>query len=457
MTNQHKKTPKIKKTLLEKVPQLQTLNPEQNAAKDQMLQFLKSREKFFLLSGGAGTGKTHTIGALIAQLQAEQKRLWIACSAPTNKAVKVIRNSTQKWQNHNIDYGTIFQFLGLTMDYDEDGSKVLVEGKRSTIDNYDLILIDESSMISSNLWDLLNKIVLKDKIKIIFVGDNAQLNPVNESESLVFSQVQNTAKLTQVMRTNAHNPVMDLIQSAREKVFDHEQELALINAFSEDKMSGVWVLDKNQWLDKIVKAFKSPKYKDNPDYVRVIAWRNVTVNYLNNYIRNSIYDEPHLPYVRGERLIASDPIFNPASVEEILINNSDEFEVIKASKSVSEDGYNVWILKVIDSEQKDYVIQVLDQSSQSDFEKRSKELAYEARVKQRERAKNPWANYWNHRNRYALVNYAYSLTSHKAQGSTFNNVFVAQNDIFRNQNLIERYRSLYVSYSRTSERLFVNL
>ncbi len=458
MTNQQKKTPKKQKTLLEKVPQLQTLNPEQNAAKEQMLQFLKSREKFFLLSGGAGTGKTHTIGALIAHLQAQEKRLWIACSAPTNKAVKVVRNSTLKWQNHNIDYGTIFQFLGLTMDYDEDGSKVLVEGKRSTIDNYDLVLIDESSMISANLWDLLNKIVKKNKIKIIFVGDNAQLNPVNESESLVFSQVQNIAQLTEVMRTNAHNPVMDLIESAREKVFNHEQELALINAFSEDKINGVWVLDnRNQWLEQIIKAFKSPKYKNNPDYVRVIAWRNVTVNYLNNYIRNSIYDNPNEPYVKGERLIASDTIFNPASVEEILINNSDEFEVIKASRSVSEDGYAIWILKVIDSDKKDYVIQVLDQSSQSDFEKRSKELAYESRIKQQNRAKNPWTDYWNHRNRYALVNYAYSLTSHKAQGSTFNNVFVAQNDIFCNQNLIERYRSLYVSYSRTSERLFVNL
>ena len=52
--------------------------------------------------------------------------------------------------------------------------------------------------------------------------------------------------------------------------------------------------------------------------------------------------------------------------------------------------------------------------------------------------------------------YAYSLTSHKAQGSTFDNVFVAQNDIFCNPNLIERYRSLYVSYSRTSQRLFIN-
>jgi DNA replication protein DnaC len=457
MRQRTKKKSKKEQTLLEKVPLLKTLNPEQLAAKDQMREFLHNHDKFFLLSGGAGTGKTHTIGALIAHLQAENEKLAIACSAPTNKAVKVIKNSTEKWHNHHIDYGTIYQFLGLKMDYNEEGTKVLVEGKRSMIDNYDLVLIDESSMISSNLWTLLNQIVLKHRIKIIFIGDNAQLNPVNESDSPVFSQITNTATLTQVMRTNDHNPVMDLIQSARKKVFNHEQELALINAYSEDKMNGVWVLDKNQWLQQIIRAFKSPKYQDNPDYVRVIAWTNRTVNYLNNYIRNSIYDNAHEPYVIGERLIASEAIYNPLNGEEILINNSDEFEVVKITKTVSDDGYNIWVLKVIDSNEQYHWLQVIDSSSQADFERKLKELAKEAKISQWNKNNNSWANYWNHRNRYANVNYAYSLTSHKSQGSTFNNVFVAQNDIVKNPNMIERYRSLYVSYSRTSERLFVNL
>ena len=79
---------------------IKKLNDEQKNAQEKMINFVKSKENFFLLSGGAGTGKTYTIGSLISYLQKHNKRLWIACSAPTNKAVKVIRNSTKRWNTH---------------------------------------------------------------------------------------------------------------------------------------------------------------------------------------------------------------------------------------------------------------------------------------------------------------------------------------------------------------------
>lgn len=456
MPKKAKQNNSIEPTIYRKIPQLKLLNSEQTEAKAKMLNFLKTREKFFLLSGGAGTGKTHTIGALIAHLQAENERLWIACSAPTNKAVKVIKNSTQQWQTHNIDYGTIYQFLGLTMDYDEEGSKVLVEGKMSTIDKYDVVIIDESSMVSSNLWQLLKQIAREHPLKIIFVGDNAQLNPVNENESPVFSQIALKAELTEVMRTQSYNPVMDLIQSARAKVFDLEQELRLENSHNLDKTNGVWILNRQQWLKQIIRAFQSDSYYENPDYVKVIAWTNRTVNNLNHQIRNSLYDHPKERFVIGERLIATETIFDYVNEKEIIINNSEEFTVIKIRKSVSEDNYNIWQLQVLDSTDTTHWLQVIAESSIKNYQTNLRYLADEARMKQMTKCKNPWADYWQHKNRYASVNYAYTITSHRSQGSTFNNVFVAQNDIFCNPNLPERYRSLYVSYSRTSERLFVN-
>ncbi len=456
MPKKAKKNSPIDSTIYQKIPQLKFLNSEQTEVKEEMRHFLKTREKFFLLSGGAGTGKTYTIGALIAHLQAENERLWIACSAPTNKAVKVIKTSTKQWQTHNIDYGTIYQFLGLTMDYDEEGSKVLVEGKMSTMDKYDVVIIDESSMVSSKLWHLLKQIVRENHLKIIFVGDNAQLNPVNEDESPVFSQVTLRTELTQIMRTQSYNPVMDLIQSARAKVFDFEQELLLENSYNFEKTNGVWILNRQQWLKQIIRAFQSPNYYDNPDYVKVIAWTNRTVNNLNDYIRNALYHNTKERFVIGERLIATETIFDYINEKDIIINNSEEFTVIKIRKSVSEDNYNIWQLQVLDSVEDTHWIQVIDQSSIKNFQTNLRDLADEARTKQMTKCKNPWTDYWKHKNRYANVNYAYSITSHRSQGSTFNNVFVAQNDIFCNPNLIERYRSLYVSYSRTSERLFVN-
>ena len=444
------------KSILERVPRLKTLNPEQKAAQEKMCQFLNSEDQFFLLKGSAGTGKTHTVGALIAQLQAEEQRYYFACAAPTNKAVKVLKSSTQKWGTHNLDYGTIYHFLGLTMDYDEQGSKVLVEGHRSTMNKYELIFLDEASMVSSKLWDLLKQIVARYDVKIICLGDNYQLNPVNEPDSPVFSEIKLIAELTQIMRTDPNNPVRDMIQAAREKVFNHERDLPRHSSFTPEQMKGVWVLNRGKWLEQMIRAFQSPKYQNDPDYVRAIAWTNRTVNYLNQYIREAIYEEANKPYLPGERLMATDTIFDPVDGEEILLNSSDEFEVVKARPSTS-DGYNIWRLKVVDAEGTSYRLKVIDASSQDKFSQDLRKLAHQAHRKQAAKEKKPWANYWKHKNRYAQVNYNYAITSHKSQGSTYANVFVAQNDICRNPNLVERYRSLYVSYSRSQNRLIINV
>lgn len=457
MTKKIQKNSVRTKSILEKIPLLKTLNSQQNAAKGKIKKFFNSDEKFFLLKGGAGTGKTHTVGALIAHLQAENKKICIGASAPTNKAVKVLRDSINQWNINNIDYGTIYQFLGLTLDYSDEGDRVLVEGKRSLIGNYELIIVDESSMISTHLWKLLDEIAFTyENTKFLFIGDNAQLNPINEIESPIFSHVQNVAELTKIMRTDQKNPVMDIIQGARKKVFNLQHKLILQNSFTPDQMNGVWVLNNAQWLKQMVIAFQSPKYKNNPDYVRVIAWRNSTVNSLNQYIREAIYDKPNKPYLEGERLMAIDTIFDPIHGEEIMLNNSDEFEVIKATPSISEDGYYIWRLIVINEEGKIYDLKVIDKLSLKQFSDDLRELAQLANHKKKVKENKPWEEYWKYKNRYAQVNYAYAMTSHKSQGSTFANVFVAQNDIYKNQNLVERFRSLYVSYSRTQYRLIIN-
>jgi exodeoxyribonuclease-5 len=124
---------------------------------------------------------------------------------------------------------------------------------------------------------------------------------------------------------------------------------------------------------------------------------------------------------------------------------------------ISEDGYHIWRLKVVDEGGTNYHLQVIDSSSQKQFSNDLRKLALEAYLKKEAHEKKPWDEYWKYKNRYAQVNYAYAMTSHKSQGSTFSNVFVAQNDLCKNQNLIERWRSLYVSYSRTKYRLIINV
>lgn len=66
-------------------------------------------------------------------------------------------------------------------------------------------------------------------------------------------------------------------------------------------------------------------------------------------------------------------------------------------------------------------------------------------------------DYWNHNfvERFANVIYGYSITTHKAQGSTFNNVFVDLDDIFLNSNADEAKRCIYTSITRCANDVHI--
>ena len=200
-----------------------TLTKEQFIGGKKILKFLidKTRSTFGFY-GYAGSGKTTTIVEIISYLITNNYIKSIAFTAPTNKAVNVMKSKfrpnlksiyqkiiDQKLENDfdldqallklganniKIDFITIHKLLKFKNEYDSSGSMVFVKSKnKSLIMQYDIVVIDECSMISLDIIDMIySDIKLKENSnlrklpKIIFTGDPAQLPPVSEPTSFVF-------------------------------------------------------------------------------------------------------------------------------------------------------------------------------------------------------------------------------------------------------------------------------
>ena len=134
------------------------------------------------LSGAAGTGKTYLTTKLVQKLQ---KEYHITITAPTHKALQVLRQNLldEDVDTRNIETKTLQSFLNLKLvtDYDK-GIQKFEPSKAKDKDetNTDILIVDESSMVSGNLYDYVIKAIENGRIKaVLYVGDEYQLLPVD--------------------------------------------------------------------------------------------------------------------------------------------------------------------------------------------------------------------------------------------------------------------------------------
>ena len=418
------------------------LTAEQAAALEALDGFVQGEEKLYLLTGYAGTGKTTLLQRFIRGLRDRGDQRPIVLSAFSNKATKVLVAMAAQW-GLEIDAMTCCKLLGLRPVINEDDGKQMFQLDRqqgSQIDRYRLVIIDECSMINQELWELLVNAVsnLYRGTQILFVGDSAQLPPVNEPESACFRQIVHRAELTEVVR---YGGAIGVIAEDIRRNLERDRLPRFTSATNTDNTEGCFVLPRPAWETLLIRAFTSPAYQKNPDPVRALAYTNRRVAQLNHTIRSAIYGPNALRFVPGERLIALTPCLEE---DAIVLPTSAECEVIHAARG-REGEWPLWILEV-ETENGDYkTLRVLHESGQAEFKAKVDVLAQEKR----------WMEFWDLQQRFHAVDYAYSLTIHKRQGSTFQDVFVDVPSMLSNRNLIERNQLCYVAFTRAAKRLFL--
>lgn len=177
------------------------LTNDQRNALEKLHTFLLSDEQVFILQGYAGSGKTTLLRGLVEYFQTIDRRYQLM--APTGRAAKVINQKTGLPAT-TIHKG-IYSFADLQeVDTDEEGEEGSFFYQYKLWNNpmvYNSVLIvDESSMVSDNysegeffrfgsgylLRDLIEYSRIRDAntdVKIIFIGDPAQLPPIGMSFS----------------------------------------------------------------------------------------------------------------------------------------------------------------------------------------------------------------------------------------------------------------------------------
>ncbi len=208
------------------------LNKKQTHATIMINDFISQNDnKVFYLLGYAGTGKTFLIGHIIKNLLSMGVVNYFYVCSPTHQALNVIESSIkcniseqdQSLFEKKIKFMTIHKLLEFKPTFNvESGVKIFKSIKESKylkhLDNK-IIIIDECSMISKDMLDIVNKYIKLYPMKVIFMGDDKQLPPVSESESMIFATIPKNYKycilLDQVMRTKSNN-IRDVCTYIRE-------------------------------------------------------------------------------------------------------------------------------------------------------------------------------------------------------------------------------------------------
>ena len=446
------------------------LNTQQESAIADMLKFLKSDEAdMFTLKGFAGTGKTTTIQFLLDRMTENGLTERFVFTAPTHKAVKVLRRMAER-AGIEVAFSTIHSLLGLKIKL--VGDKQLLEPQKrrnkDPMNSVDIIVVDECSMIGSELFKHIQDSLKKYDVKYIFMGDPAQLPPVGEKESQTFEATPCRASLTQVMRQRGENPVLGVCTDIREAFLRGDMRLPKITpGMADDGSIGVSVMVGDLFSEWMPIAFSHEKFNDNPDRFRVVAWRNDTVNRINAMIHDWRYPECATWLATGEPITFVKPMMNMSLLnqrsdvpgDEILVQTDFEAEIIDCQPTVRKEFPDVpcWLVTVAVETGERLTFYALDNDGIVTRNAVMQLIAAEnKRVIKAGDKKADWWPYYQLQQSFAEIRPAYCMTAHKSQGSTFENVFVDVMDIWANPNKHEAMQCLYVACSRASHHLIVN-
>lgn len=442
------------------------------------------------LIGAGGVGKTYLLRAVIQNCSINYSE--IGLSAPSHKACRVLHDNMR---GINVNINTMQSDFGLRPNYNiEDfdiNNVAFATSGRVKIKNYRLYIIDESSMIPKGFLGFIEDVLKKECCKIIYVGDDHQLPPVNknrpETESYAFKGVK-SYRLTQIVRQDADNPIRELCDMLRKDIDNHTCNFInyiyrVHSKFDNTMTKGFVVYGKNDFIKEVITQFSDEAITHNTDYVKVVAFTNIAVAYYNKLIRENIIKDADKSVITTNDLITSySTIVN--EFKEDIIKNSEDYIVKEIANYTHPDydikGFMVKFQQVFGGNITSplFVLDHRDLYSLTAYCKVCENLINKAKNAHANMRATKWKAYYKFKDSCLLLtniakpngysskiaftrdlDYGFAITANKAQGSTYNVTMVDVNDIVYDKygnhypNIDDINKRLYVAVSRAKEKV----
>lgn len=469
-----------------------SLNDQQKSALYELEKFIEDYGTEITLSGYAGTGKSTIIGIFSKWLDHRIGRGNIVYTAPTHRA-----NVITKQNNPNANVYTLSALFGFTPDTDiamEQGSLDLreLEFRSKNQVKYEpgqLIIIDEASMVQDGLYEYIQKIVAKDGVSVIYVGDSAQLRPVKSDHiSKVFtSDGVPQITLTKVERTGDNPILKEATRLRRGEGLSYQTDI-------NDKGQGVLYTSDDAIIDKNLKQIvTSEEFNADPLHFRVLTATNAAVSAYNSKIRSLRYGKFAKPFVKGDIIMGySNKLRKPDgsyklvnSGDYVIQNITDTTVKFKTDKGDIEfKAFKLSIRPTGSTIMDDFHITVIDKNEPDsklfeivEYKDRLWRMAKEAKQDKQiskyrdlvqmafniDNELNITKNLEDNQGRLKIrkaIDYGYAQTVWKSQGSTYSKVLILSNEIdtfgYGRDVMQLRNELRYVAVSRAKNFVIIN-
>jgi len=433
------------------------LNKDQEEAANNIVDFIEGKLDlpFFTLTGAPGTGKSFMLKEALLRTN---KFMFDRCAATIAHSAKNVLN---EMLNHSIPCYTVAQWLGLRMNYNDNGEILFVKSKKAItqLANYKIAILDEASMINDDLFNDIMHIVNLHGIKLIAVGDIYQLPPVKQNhDSKFFDKID--ATLTIPMRFSG--PIANLASIYRDTITDINNgyigDFNVLNnktnrnsVFDTDLKSGFFFKsDIHALVEQAASEIKANP--SNVNFSRMLAYKNDNVKLLNKHIRKHIYGEHSKQFEYNEILISR----GGYSVDNFPLIHNGKILRVEGSKAIT-GPYKIPCMSLKFKDFNPIDDKLIPVVQDSDYAINRYNSIKEELLSKAKRDPRQWPTYYKFLDSFAYFDYGYAQNLYRAQGQTINNVYIMEGEVMNIKPLTlkQKFQALYVAVTRAKDNVYI--